>query len=158
MVGRAARRGGAQVPEFEHGVVCRRAARFVGDFVDANALGWVAINDTLVTVEADETVRGADVLFVSYARVPPGPIPDELKGPPELVIEVRSPSDRWSELFTKVGEYLAAGASAVVLIDPNTETASVYRESGQQILTTADTLTLPDVLPGFAVPVARFFE
>jgi Uma2 family endonuclease len=150
--------GGAHMPEFKHGVVCRRAARFVGDFVDANALGWVATNDTFVTVDADETVRGADVLFVSYARVPNGPIPDELKEPPELVIEVRSPSDRWSQLFTKVGEYLAAGVSAVVVIDPNTETVSVYRESGQQIFTTTDELTLPDVLPGFAVPVARFFE
>ncbi len=60
------------------------------------------------------------------------------KGPPELVIEVRSPSDRWGQLFTKVGEYLAAGVLAVVVVDPNTETVSVYRDSGQQIFTTAD--------------------
>lgn len=107
-----------------------------------------------------ELVRGRVVWSERRgARPEPRPVvfADE-KGPPELVIEVRSPSDRWSQLFTKVGEYLAAGVTAVVAIDPNTETASVYRESGQQIFTTTDELALPDVLPGFAVPVARFFE
>ncbi len=152
--------GGFQMPEFKHGVVCQRAARAVSDFVDANKLGWVAINDTFVTVDEEgDTVRGADVLYVSYARVPQGPIPEDLKVPPELVVEVRSPTDRWGQLFGKVSEYLGAGVVVVVIVDPNTETVSVYRDDGrQQILTTTDELTLPDVLPGFAVPVARFFE
>ena len=93
------------------------------------------------------------------AELSAGAIPDDLKTPPELVVEVRSPSDRWGQLFGKVSEYLGAGVLVVVVIDPNTETVSVYRDNGgQQILTTADTLTIPDVLPGFAVPVARFFE
>ena len=148
------------MPEFKHGVVCLRAAKVLSDFVEANKLGWVAINDTFVTIdEEDNTVRGADVLYISYSRLPQGPIPEDLKGPPELVIEVRSPTDRWSQLFGKVGEYLGAGVLVVVVIDPNTETVSVYRDDGrQQILTTTDELTLPDVLPGFAAPVARFFE
>ncbi len=160
--GRAARptSGGFPMPEFKHGVICQRAARAVSDFVDANKLGWVAINDTFVTVDADnETVRGADVLYISYARLPQGPIPEDLNASPELVIEVRSPTDRWSQLFGKVGEYLGAGVAVVVVLDPNTETVSIYRDDGrQQILTTADELTIPDVLPGFAVPVAQFFE
>lgn len=153
-------RGGFPMPEFKHGVICTRVARVIDDFVTAHKLGWVAINDTFVTVnEEDETVRGADVLYVSYARQPQGPIPDDLKATPELVIEVRSPTDRWGRLFGKVGEYLEAGVLVVVVIDPNTETVSVYRNDGrQQILTTADTLTVPDILPGFAAPVARFFE
>jgi Uma2 family endonuclease len=151
--------GGCLMPEFKHGVICKRVARAIDDFVTANKLGWVAINDTFVTVsEEDETVRGADVLYVSYARLPAGPIPDDLRVPPELVAEVRSPADRWGQLFAKIGEYLAAGVLAVVVVDPNTETVSVYRDAGQQILTTADTLTLPDVLPGIAVPVKAFFE
>lgn len=151
---------GALVLEFKHDVVSSRAAKAVTDFVEANALGWVAINDTFVTVNEDDGyVRGADVLFVSYARLPRGPIPDQLPVAPELVVEVRSPTDRWGQLFGKVGEYLAAGVTAVVVIDPNTETVSVYRDAtGQQIFTTTDELTLPDVLPGFAVPVRRFFE
>ncbi|MBN9117910.1 MAG: Uma2 family endonuclease [Planctomycetes bacterium] len=151
--------GGFQMPEFKHGVVCQRAARAISDFVEANKLGWVAINDTFVTVdEENETVRGADVLYVSYARLPQGPIPEDLKVAPDLVVKVRSPTDRWSQLFGKVGEYLGAGVAVVVVVDPNTETVSVYRDDGrQQILTTADALTLPDVLPDFSAPVASLF-
>lgn len=151
--------GGFFMPEFKHGVVSQRVAKAVSAFVDANHLGWVAINDTFVTVDPrDGTVRGADVLFVSFGRLPDGPIPDQLTVPPDLVIEVRSPTDRWSQLFGKVGEYLTAGVTVVVVIDPTTETVSVYRDDGkQQILTTADTLTLPDVLPGFSAPVGPLF-
>lgn len=116
------------MPEFKHGVICTRVARAIDDFVTTHKLGWVAISDTFATVnEEDETVRGADVLFISYARLPHGPVPDDLKQSPELVVEVRSPSDRRGQLFGEVGEYLEAGVIAVVVIDPNTETVSVYR-------------------------------
>jgi Uma2 family endonuclease len=149
-----------------HGKVCYRAAMVIGGFVDSNALGHMFINDTFVRVpvkDDPQRVYGADVCFVSYARlardakVAPGVIPVC----PELVIEVRSPSDTWAQVFRKVGDYLEAGVSVVVVLDPDTRTASAYRNDGtnpQQIFTAADTLTLPDVLPGFAVPVARLFE
>ncbi|MDB5313280.1 MAG: hypothetical protein JWO38_7482 [Gemmataceae bacterium] len=156
-------RSGSHMPRFKHGVVSYRAVRVLSDFVEANHLGWVAINDTFVRTvnDPDEgtTVRGADVLFVSYARLPQGKTPDDLAIPPDLVIEVRSPTDRWIDLMGKAVEYLKAGVPVVVILDPVTATASVYRDdAAQQIFKTGDTLTLPDVLPGFSVPVARLFE
>ena len=55
----------------------------------------------------------------------------------------------------KCGKWRTRGR---VILDPSTETASVYRDDGQQqVLTSADELTIPDVLPGFAVPVASLF-
>lgn len=154
----APEREGAGMAKFRHGVISQNAARLLGDFVRANDLGWVAINDTFVPVGPD-TVRGADVLYVSYARVPKGDPPEDLAVPPELVIEVRSPTDRWTELMGKMLEYLAAGVDVVVILDPKTRSASVYRgEDRQDIFESTDELTIPDVLPGFAVPVARFFE
>ena len=72
---------------------------------------------------------------------------------------MRSPTDRWGDIFAKVGEYLQAGVRAVVVFDPTTATASVYRpDELQQIFDNGDELTLPDVLPGFAVPVKKSFE
>lgn len=152
--------GAVRMPTFKHGVVCQRVAKAIADHVEAGQLGWVAINDTFVTVDpAANTVRGPDVLYISYVRLPPGPLPDDLPVAPDLVVEVRSPSDRWSDVFAKVSDYLAAGVTAVLVLDPERNTASVYRDdNGQQIFTAADELTLPDVLPGFAVPVRRFFE
>jgi len=67
----------------------------IEDFVLPRGLGWIAANDTFVKV-GEETVRGADVIFVSYFRVPRGDgmPPESLDVPLELVIEVRSPLDR----------------------------------------------------------------
>lgn len=149
------------MPKFRHGVVSYRAVRLLSDFIEANRLGWVAINDTFVrTDDADPaTVRGADALFVSFARLPAGATPENLAVPPDLILEVRSPSDKWSKVFAKVGEYLAVGVRVVVVLDPHTKSASVYRQDElQQIFHNGDEFTLPDVLPGFAVPVRRFFE
>jgi Uma2 family endonuclease len=61
------------------------------------------------------------------------------------------------DMFPKLSEYLLIGVRFVVLIDPGKSTVSVYHGSEQEILSVNDTLTLPDVLPGFAVPVARLF-
>jgi Uma2 family endonuclease len=78
---------------------------------------------------------------------------------PELVAEVRSPSDMWTALFAKVEEYFAAGVNVVLVLDPETRTVMVCRPGPtQQSLNIGDTLTVPDVLPGFAVPVAVLFE
>jgi Uma2 family endonuclease len=159
--GKAAAPQEQPMPKFRHGVVSYRAVRLLSDFIEANRLGWVAINDTFVRTEntVPATVRGADALFVSFNRLPEGDPPEDLTVPPDLVVEVRSPSDKWSKSFAKVGEYLTAGVTVVLVLDPHTESASVFRQDElQQIFHNGDEFTLPDVLPGFAVPVRRFFE
>ena len=62
-------------------------------------------------------------------------------------------------MIAKMLEYLRAGVRVVVILDPSTTSASVYRdaEEFQQIFHNGDELTLPDVLPGFAVAVNRLF-
>lgn len=150
------------MPGAEHGVVCSTANFLITEFVRANGLGRVMGNDTFVrTKSAPDGYRGADVCFVGYAKlakdavVPQGPLPV----PPDLVIEVRSPSDRIGEMTDKAIEYLKAGVKVAVVIDPILRTVAVFRDEEFPFrLANGDTLTLPDVLPGFSVPVARFFE
>jgi len=51
-----------------------------------------------------DTVRGADVNFYSYERLPKGKVPEGfLPVVPDLIVEVRSPSERWVEMYAKVG-------------------------------------------------------
>ena len=51
------------------------------------------------------------------------------------------------------------GVRVVVVLDPATTSASVYRlDELQQIFHNSDALTIADVLPGFSVVVSRFFE
>jgi Uma2 family endonuclease len=151
--------GGASVPKFPHGVYANQAAFLLTQFAKTNNLGWVASNDTFVPIDSAGSVLAPDVLFVSYAKIPKGKPPEDLVVAPELVLEVRSPTDRWGDMFGKVGDFLNAGVTVVIVLDPATRSASVYRQDGaQQILRGEDKLTLPDVLPGFEAPVARFFE
>jgi Uma2 family endonuclease len=79
---------------------------------------------------------------------------------PELIVEVRSPSDRWSKVLEKVTEYLKAGVVAVIVVDPQSLSVQVHRDTDQmpQTLRDTDELALPDLLPGFSVPVKRLFE
>lgn len=142
-----------------HGVFCANASGILREFVKANKLGRVMGNDTLIRI-SDDTTRGADVAYASYAKLPPGPSPEGvLEVSPELVIEVRSPSDLWTDVFAKMEDYQQIGVPVVIILDPTTETASIHRRGAdQQIIEKNQTLTLPDVLPGFEVPVARFFE
>jgi Uma2 family endonuclease len=151
------------MPQPLHGRICVKATLRIGGFVEQNDLGVVCSNDTFVVIKADPLrVRGADVAYWSKAKIPEG-VPREgmIAAPPDLCVEVVSPTNTWSEVFTKVGEYLGIGVSAVVVLDPNTFTASVYRGQlgqEQQIFHRDDLFALPDVLPGFEVPVSRFFE
>jgi Uma2 family endonuclease len=149
------------VPSRMHGQVCAEISRLLGNFVKAQGLGRVLTNDSGVITERNpDSVRGADVAYYSYARLPKGPFLSRY-GPeiPELVFEVKSPSDRWPKIQEKVAEYLSAGVLFVTVVDPDDEAAVVYgAESAPRTLGREDELTYPDVLPGFAVVVGRLFE
>jgi Uma2 family endonuclease len=149
------------VPFPKHGIICFTIAQLVGNHVTQHALGRMATNDSWIKTGSNpDTVRGADVCFFSYDRLPRGMVPDGmLPVAPDLVIEVRSPTDRWNAVFAKVSEYLSAGVRVVVVLDPATSSASVYRmDELQQIFHNSDAMTLPDVLPGFSVVVSQLFE
>ena len=74
-------------------------------------------------------------------------------------MEVRSPSDRWPMVFAKIAEYLDAGVLAVLVLDDDSRTALLaMADQPPRRLGPDDELTIPEVLPGFAVPVRRFFE
>ena len=146
------------MPETEHGKICITIGALIYNYAKAHDVGHVMGNDTWIRTGID-TIRGGDVLFVNYERLPRGKVtPGILSIAPDLVVEVRSPSDRWTEMFTKVIEYLKAGVRVVVVLDPKSETASVYRDDEfQQIFHNGDPLTIPDVLPGFSVAVNELF-
>jgi Uma2 family endonuclease len=149
-------------PYVYHGYVCIKVARIIGGFVEANDLGYVAPNDSGVITERDpDTLRGADFVFYSYARVPKGTLKKRgyLDVAPDLVVEVRSQGQAWKGILRKVSEYLEAGVQVVCVLDPQRETATIYRPDEPEIALTKDQkLELPDLLPGFSAFVREFFD
>ncbi len=148
------------MPAPRHGEICGNTVHIVKSYLDTNDVGRVVSNDSgIITVRKPDTVRGADVGFYSYKQFPKGPLPEGyLSVAPELVFEVRSPGDRWRDVLAKVAEYLAAGVLRVCVLDQKTETITVYSPDEPEVKLTRDQeLVLPDILPGFAARVARFF-
>jgi Uma2 family endonuclease len=149
------------MPGGEHGIICGEAYSILRDFVKPRDLDRVMTNETFIYAGSNpDSVRGADVAYISYKRlakdqpVPKGPF----EIPFELVIEVRSPSDRMRTVLDKVDDDLEAGVDVVVLLEPTIRVATVYRKDSDQQFTSDDELTLPDILPGFSVPVGKYFE
>jgi Uma2 family endonuclease len=148
-------------PNRRHGQICNKVGRIFGNFAEEQDLGHVLSNDAGVITERNpDTVRGPDIAFYSYSRLPKGPLPANY-GPevPELVVEVRSPNDRWAQVHKKAAEYLDAGVLAVLVLDAETQTAVVYfPEQMPRILGPDDELSLPEILPGFVIAVRRLFD
>lgn len=149
------------VPYSRHGQVCAATVEILRTFAKQHDLGHVLSNDSGVITERNpDSVRGADVSFYSYNRVPRGRLPrGYLAVPPEIVIEVRSEFDRWSKLMAKAAEYLEAGVGVVCILDPDEESAHVVRSDRPPLKLGADEeLTLPEMHESFRVHVGQFFE
>jgi len=148
-----------------HARVEVRFAREIGEFVERRGLGDVLAGEAgIYTRRGPDTVRGADVAFLSAERAARCRPDGFLDVAPDLVVEVRSPGDRPEEVEEKIEEYLSAGVRLVWEADPAAKTVRVHRPGGSPgpveasaLLTENDTLSGEDVLPGFAVPVRRFF-
>src|SRR5205085_1615489 len=90
-------------PFTSHGYLMSRVTALLWQFVDQNGLGRVVSGDAgVVTQREPDSVRGPDVSFYSYKRIPRGPLPGGYwPASPELVIEIRSNDDRWKEIHQK---------------------------------------------------------
>jgi Uma2 family endonuclease len=148
------------VPYPRHGQVCARVSFLIQQFLADHDLGHVIINDGGVIVERDpDTVRGPDISFISYRKVPKGPLPAKyFETVPELIIEVRSPSDRWGKILQKVGEYLTAGTEVVCVVDPESETVQLhFADKPTETLSGKEELSFPNLLPGLRLSIDQFF-
>lgn len=132
----------------------------LGIFVRKHKLGRVLSGEVGVyTSRNPDTVRGADVLFISYERLAQAKSKGFLDVAPELIVEVKSPDENWPGIKEKLAEYFGIGVSLVWIADPRYQRVHVYRSLNEvEILTRDDELTGGDVLPGFGVLVAELFE
>ena len=124
----------------------------------ATGLGW-AFGDGAGFVLFDDraTVRSPDAAFVRRDRLPT--LSDHfVPVPPDLAVEVLSPSDRMANALGKVAMYLEAGVELVWLVDPATRVVTVFRPDGPpQSLGQSDTLDGGDLLPGLTIPLTEIF-
>lgn len=105
-----------------------------------------------------------DLLYLSRESAAKALTPDNVKGVPDLVVEIVSKATRKRDETIKRQLYEQSGVSEYWLVDPKIERVRIYRNEGAQFaspveLTRAagDVLTTP-MLPGLELPLARVFR
>jgi Uma2 family endonuclease len=106
-----------------------------------------------------DLVRRPDLAFVRAERISSVNKEGNVQVPPDLAIEVISPTDKVYELDEKLADYRSARIPLVWVVDPKARTVRVRRLGQPGIeLEDTDTLTGDPVLPGFSIVVSKFFE
>ena len=148
----ATRKHGESADEFHFGL---------GWFVRRHGLGRVYSAETGFLLSREPlTLVCPDVAFVRADRIPADDADDGyFPGPPDLAVEIRSPSETGPDVVRKVREYLDAGTALVWYADPPRRVVDVHRAGrGPVTLGDGDALDGEDVLPGFRLPVADVFR
>jgi Uma2 family endonuclease len=110
--------------------------------------------------ENPDTVIAPDVMFIRANRVPSQQDLEQgyVRVPPDAAVEVLSPSNRRAQVEEKIRIYLGSGVRMVIVANSQRKTIAVHTPDGQvRVLGIDDELDGGDVLPGFRVPVAKFF-
>jgi Uma2 family endonuclease len=150
---------------FREGFLAMWIGSLINDFLKHSNLGLVAGADSGIRFKLN-LVRMPDVSFIRWDSVddpdrienPPGAF---LEYPPDLAVEVLSASNTPREMEIKLGEYARAGVRLVWYVDPRRKIVEVYPKGNpkkKKTIGIEGTLAGGDVLPGFALPVARIFE
>jgi Uma2 family endonuclease len=134
----------------------------LGSFIKRHSLGLVltAPCDVLLS---DENVVQPDLLFVSTARASIV-TEDNIRGAPDLVVEIISETTRKKDEVTKRKLYERFGVQEYWLLDPELETVKIFRRERQvfgralELSKEANDVLTTDLLPGFDLAITEIFE
>ncbi len=144
-------------PGYEHGEIALAIGSLLRAYARLHRLGRVSVESGFILEPG--TVRAPDIAFVKQERIPSEGRPKAFfEGPPDLAVEVVSPSDTAAEVEIKVHDYLESGTSQVWVVYPESRRVHVYAQGKASVWYSAeDTLRGGDVLPGFSVLVGDLF-
>jgi Uma2 family endonuclease len=125
-------------------------------WVKPRQLGRVTGSSAGFTLPNSDTCA-PDVSFVKAERLPRSPRSfAELA--PDLMVEVKSPTDSLKKLRAKIDRFLEQGTQVGILIHPEQRWVEVRRSQGEaMVLKDGDVLTVPDLLPGWEVQVSELW-
>jgi Uma2 family endonuclease len=127
-------------PKMKHAKVQSRLVRLLRPL--AEHLGVVE-SEVAFRALPEYDLRGADVAFVSQARWDSTSGEDNLRGSPELVIEVLSPSNTRREIQEKAALCLSTGTEEFWAVDLKRDTVTITRlDSSSQVYQTGDIIPL----------------
>jgi Uma2 family endonuclease len=148
-------------PNVQHQRVLGRLNAWLRQHAEENRLGEVFFAPLDILFSPHDVVA-PDLIFVSNAR---SAIVERanLRGAPDLLVEVLSPTSHRHDEVRKRGLYERAGVTEYWVVDPEADTVKVYRREGEQYARPLllsrlddDALTSP-LLPDLRIALAGLF-
>ena len=154
----------AAAPNIKHQIVSGKLGSQFDRHVEPRRLGFVFRAPCAVLLPGESAVE-PDLFFVSTARRHILTT-QSCEGPPDLVVEILSPSNRSHDLERKRELYARHGIPEYWMLDSDAETLRALTEpvaiggtgeyTGAALYRPGDTLTTP-LIPGLAISVADIF-
>ena len=142
-------------------IITAEITRFIGNHVSQYDLGYITSAEGGYVL-SPKNVLAPDVGFISKGRIEK--LPDRFfPGPPDLAVEVVSPTDRKQDVHRKALRYIKYGVRLVWAVYPEYKTVHVYSatEDGKAITYEVGIdgeLDGGDVLPGFKLAIRDIFK
>jgi len=135
-------------------------SEYLGRFARENDLG-VLLGEAGMLRYSPKRIYIPDISFISWAQNPMREMQKQQVADlhPDLAVEVLSPSNTKSEMKRKRVDYFDWGTQLVWQLDPATRTMQVF--TAAETSSTVELTGMLDggeVLPGFALPLAKLFE
>lgn len=149
-------------PSWSHQLILGNLYRIIAPHVRQRALGTICMAPLDVVLSRHDVVE-PDVLFFTTASFKKHARERNADGPPDLAIEILSPSTRRRDQVIKRRLYERVGVGEYWIVDPKLKAVTVLRlaAGSYQVseLTLADGAVLASPLfPGLTVPLADVFE
>jgi Uma2 family endonuclease len=150
-------------PNMKHQQVLLNLTLLIGNWLAAHPIGRMFFAPFDVLFSNFDVVE-PDLLYLSNARLADVATPQHIRGAPELVVEIASPSTRSRDETVKRRLYERFAVAEYWVVDPDIDVVRIYRRDGSgfgratelrrdsnDVLTTA-------LLPGLEMPLARIFR
>ena len=143
-----------------HGFIENIIGALLYIYLKTNQIGRALTGEVGIYTQRDpDQIRAADVVYISHEQLAKAQETGYLDVAPELVVEIMSPANSWTEAQEKLTEYFAIGVQVVWIVDPQLEQVHVYRSLEEvKLLQKEDELSSEEILPGFRVALTEIFD
>ena len=142
-----------------HSYVQGKLYRYLDEWMEKFGCGEVGVEIDCLLGEDPDTVRIPDVGVLLQPFDTENAFLGRVRGAPDIVIEVLSPSNSPQEMRDKTSDYFNAGALRVWIVDPEARTIIIHKADGTNTrFGGKDRLEDPEILPGFTLEMQKVFE
>ena len=150
-------------PNIPHQRIIGQLYLLIATYLETHHVGEVFLSPLDVVFSQFDVVE-PDLLFVSEAKRHDILTKQHVRGVPDLVVEVGSPSTRKRDETLKRRLYELQGVLEYWVVDPELEVVRVYRRSGDrygrpaELSREAGDVLTTSLLPGLELALARVFK